>query len=225
MTTTVWLTTWQLGDDGVHVAVGDRIGWLACLPTDWAGQRLFGGRRTIDLEVDAHRADGYFVEESGAVVHSDGRVWSVRGVVAGVESVTIEYLRGRMGDEPVDGSAVTEAIAATDERSWGMCRAHDAAGFIVTLRDEQVEPTEPTLARSVWHAEPLPVVEIDREEASAQTTPEASGWPGPVVDAEPWAPLHPVEPDLREGETAVYFASYAEPADAAAHCRHPSHRA
>lgn len=223
MTTSVWLTAWQLGDDGIRVAVGDRVDWLACQPTEWVSRRLFGGRRAIDLEVDAHRADGCFVDESGAVEHSDARVWSVRGVVAGVESVTVAYRRGRMGDEPVEGSAAAETVAATDERSWGMCMAHDAAGFVVTLGDEHVEPTEATLARSVWDAEPLPTLEVDLAEASAQTSPEASGWPGELVDVEPWAPLVEEVTELAEGESVVRFATYDDP-DAAAHCRHPSHR-
>ncbi|SDH74628.1 DUF6578 domain-containing protein [Agrococcus jejuensis] len=224
MTRSIWLTTWQLGDDGVNVAVGDHVDWLAFLPTPWEGQRLFAGRRTIDLAVDAHRAAGIFRDAYGVVVSGDGALWSARGVVAGVEAVTVAYRPGAMGDEPVEGSATTEPIEATDDRSWGMCRAHDAAGFVVTLRDEHVQPIVPTLERSVWNAEPIPEIEMDTSDDGASTFADASGWPETLIDPEPWVPLHDEVPELAEGETVVLVASYDEP-DAASFCRHPSHRA
>ena len=73
--TDVWLTGWQVGDDGFDVALDEHVDW-ALVPMDqaWAA-RLFAGRRTVllqrDTEAEARGPRADWTHLSGRVVRID----------------------------------------------------------------------------------------------------------------------------------------------------------
>jgi hypothetical protein len=123
--TDVWLTEWQVGDDGFDVALGEHVDW-ALVPMDqaWAS-RLFAGRRTVLLQRDT---------EAGARGHRTD--WTYRsGRVVRIDQVSVRY---RPTQAPAEHGLVPETGGAMQHsvRSLWAPRAHHGqiVGWIVRLR-------------------------------------------------------------------------------------------
>ncbi|WP_370449220.1 DUF6578 domain-containing protein [Cryobacterium sp. TMB3-1-2] len=125
--TDVWLTEWQVGDDGFDVALGGHVDW-ALIPMDqgWAS-RLFAGRRTVLLQRDT---------EAGARGHRTD--WTYRsGRVVRIDQVSVRY-RPAQAQAPAERGLVPETGGAMQHsvRSLRTPRTHHGriVGWIVRLR-------------------------------------------------------------------------------------------
>jgi hypothetical protein len=112
-TAVVWLTGWQMEEDGLRIAVGERVAWRLTSPDRRWMTRLFATRRMIDFALDTY-VDAV---RSNPVV-------SVSGVVVNVEAVTAR-------SETMGDSIVRSVASSTD-----VFRARPrvgVTGFLVTL--------------------------------------------------------------------------------------------
>ncbi|MCI2957030.1 hypothetical protein MN032_04940 [Agromyces atrinae] len=101
----VWLTDWQLAEDHLLIAVGDRVEWtLYPADANWVS-RLFGDRLVIDWQFDTY---GDAVDQP-----------SIRtsGTVTGLQGVRCRQVRTDEGIVPVTGSATLLPVTDTSG-SW-----------------------------------------------------------------------------------------------------------
>ncbi|TFC87764.1 DUF6578 domain-containing protein [Cryobacterium sp. TMT4-31] len=72
--TDVWLTEWQVAEDGFDVALDQHVDWhLVSMDADWATQ-LFAGHRTISLQLDTYAEARRHPTEALVWTHLTGRV-------------------------------------------------------------------------------------------------------------------------------------------------------
>ncbi|POH64772.1 hypothetical protein C3B61_11435 [Cryobacterium zongtaii] len=72
--TDVWLTEWQVAEEGFDVALDHYVDWqLVPMDDDWATQ-LFAGRRTISLQLDTYAEARRHPTETLVWTHLTGRV-------------------------------------------------------------------------------------------------------------------------------------------------------
>ena len=90
--TDVWLTEWQVAEDGFDVAVDQRVEWaLVAMDQDWVA-RLFAGRRAIPLQLDA------YAEATRDIL--DPLVWThLSGRVARIDQISVRYYRSEVAEE------------------------------------------------------------------------------------------------------------------------------
>ena len=127
--TDVWLTEWQVADDGIDVAVGEQVDWnLVAMDQQWAA-RLFGGRRRISLELDTY-ADAT-LDVNNPVLWN-----AVSGRIIRIDQVSVRY---HPSEDPADhGSRVPETGGAMQHSvpSLWKRRAHhgELVGWIVRIQ-------------------------------------------------------------------------------------------
>jgi hypothetical protein len=126
--TAVWLTEWQVAEIHLDVGVGDHVDWML-VPMDvpWLN-RLFGERRTVDLQLDL------YAEEFGRDTH-----WaSVAGSVVGIEVVRCPMQQSTDPEDrgwiPVPGEAWTTQLDRTIHLPFD--DADNVYGFIVYVRED-----------------------------------------------------------------------------------------
>jgi len=128
--TDVWFTEWQVAEDGLDVALDQRVDWsLVPMDQNWAS-RLFAGRRTIPLQLDTY-ADA--VRDP-----SDRSEWTqVSGRVARIDQISVRYHPSKDPEER--GVLVPETAGAMQHsvRSFRQTRSHHGkiVGWIVRVRE------------------------------------------------------------------------------------------
>ena len=127
--TPVWFTRWQVDEARLDVGVGDEVDWrLTPMDLPWL-TRLFGARRTVDLQLD------FYAEALG----DEQEYSSVAGAVVGVEVVrcpmhlSTDPSEG-VGWVPVPGQAWTTRLDRT--RDLPDTNAENVYGFIVHVRED-----------------------------------------------------------------------------------------
>jgi len=128
--TDVWLTDWQVADDGRDVAVGEQVDWsLVPMDQPWAA-RLFAGRRMIPLQLDTY-ADA-------TLDRNNPGLWTaVSGRVIRIDQVSVRYYPS---DDPADhGSRIPETGCAMQHSvpSLWKRRAHhgELVGWVVRVQE------------------------------------------------------------------------------------------
>ena len=125
--TDVWLTEWQVAEDGFDVELDQRVDWaLIPMDQDWAA-RLFAGRRTVPLQRDTYAEA---TRDAGA---SD---WThLSGRVARIDQISVRY---QPSDSPAEHGLVPETGGAMQHSvpSLHQPRAHHGriVGWIVRVR-------------------------------------------------------------------------------------------
>jgi len=128
--TDVWLTEWQVAEDGLDVALDQRVDWsLVPMDQNWAS-RLFAGRRAIPLQLDTY-ADA--VRDP-----SDRSEWTqLSGRVARIDQISVRYHpsedpKERGGLVPETGGAMQHSVP-----SLRQTRGHHGkiVGWIVRVRE------------------------------------------------------------------------------------------
>lgn len=127
--TDVWLTEWQVAEDGLDVAVGQHVDW-ALVPMDqsWVA-RLFAGRRTIPLQLDTYADAKRDISDPSAFTLLSGRV-------ARIDQISVQY---QPSDDPAErGVRLPEAGGAMQHTvvSLRKPRAYhgELVGWIVRVR-------------------------------------------------------------------------------------------
>ena len=96
----VWLTEWQVAEDGLDVAVGQRVEWtLVPMDQDWIA-RLFAGRRAVPLQLDT------YAEATRDI--SDPLLWThLSGRVARIDQISVRFYSSEVPEERGVGVAET----------------------------------------------------------------------------------------------------------------------
>ncbi|MBE7163337.1 MAG: hypothetical protein INR72_19020 [Williamsia herbipolensis] len=120
----VWLTEWQVAEDGFDAHVGEHVTWdLVPMDDDWV-DRLWAGRRSIGLQRDT-----YWDGPEGAVAQR------VPGTVVRIDQVSVRYVQDPDGSGlvPEDGAARQQAVSSL----WPRVPHHGSiVGWVVTLRPD-----------------------------------------------------------------------------------------
>ena len=127
--TDVWLTEWQVAEDGFDVALDQHVDWaLVPMDQDWLA-RLFAGRRTVRLQLDTYAEAVRDSREASDWTQLSGRV--VRIDQISVPHHTSEDPAERGVRVPETGGAVQHSV-----RSLRKPRAHhgELVGWIVRVR-------------------------------------------------------------------------------------------
>ncbi|ANP73449.1 hypothetical protein PA27867_2501 [Cryobacterium arcticum] len=125
--TDVWLTEWQVAEDGFKVELDQRVDWaLVPMDQDWLA-RLFAGRRTVPLQRDT------YAEATRDLGASD---WTyLSGRVARIDQISVRY---QLSDDPAEHGLVPEPGGAMQHTvpSLHKPRAHHGriVGWIVRVR-------------------------------------------------------------------------------------------
>ena len=128
--TDVWLTEWQVTEDGFDVALDQRVDWtLVPMDQEWV-TRLFSGRRTFPLPARHLRPN-----------NADTRETSWTGLsfpVACLESISFISVRYQPSEDPAEDGLVPETGGAVQHSvpSLQRPRAHhgEIVGWIVRVR-------------------------------------------------------------------------------------------
>ncbi|TFD26983.1 hypothetical protein [Cryobacterium cryoconiti] len=98
--TDVWLTEWQVAEDGFDVAVDQHVDW-ALVPMDqnWVA-RLFVGRRTVSLQLDVYAEATQDLSEPLVWAHLSGHV-------ARIDQISVRYYPSEVPEERGVGVAET----------------------------------------------------------------------------------------------------------------------
>ena len=98
--TDVWLTEWQVAEDGFDVAVDQRVEWaLVPMDQDWVA-RLFAGRRAVSLQLDAYAEATQDILAPLVWTHLSGRV-------ARIDQISVRCYRSEVPKERGVGVAET----------------------------------------------------------------------------------------------------------------------
>lgn len=126
--TDVWLTEWQVAEDGFDVALDENVDWaLVPMDQDWAA-RLFAGRRTVDLQRDSYAEPLQDASETAGWTRLCGRVTRI-------DQISVRYQQSNgpadPGPVPVIGGASQHSVHNLHTE-----RAHHGAlvGWIVRVR-------------------------------------------------------------------------------------------
>ncbi len=128
--TDVWLTQWQVAEDGLDVALDQHVDW-ALVPMDqgWLA-RLFAGRRTVPLQLDTY---------ADAVRNrSDPSAWTLlSGRVARIDQISVRYDPSEDSAEPGErlpevGGAMQHSVLSLQKP-----RAYhgELVGWILRIRE------------------------------------------------------------------------------------------
>lgn len=122
--TDVWLTEWQVTEDGFDVVLDEEVDWLL-VPMDqqWCA-RMFDGRRSVSLQRDTYA--GAVGERYG---HSE---WTrLSGHVTRIDQVSVRYPTDRGAGLAEEGSAMQHTVSSVQER-----RSHHGSlvGWVVRIR-------------------------------------------------------------------------------------------
>lgn len=125
--TDVWFTEWQVAEDGLDVALDQRVNWsLVPMDQNWVS-RLFAGRRTIPLQLDTY---------ADAVRDRSDRT-QLSGRVARIDQISVRYHPSKDPEER--GALVPETGGAVQHGVWSFrqSRGHDGkvVGWVVRLRE------------------------------------------------------------------------------------------
>lgn len=125
----MWLTQWQVAEDGLDVALDQHVDWaLVPMDQDWLAS-LFAGRRTVPLQLDTY---------ADAVRNlSDPSAWTLlSGRVARIDQISARYHPSEDSAEsgarlPEGGGAMQHSVLSLQKP-----RAHhgELAGWIVRIR-------------------------------------------------------------------------------------------
>ncbi|WP_394252019.1 DUF6578 domain-containing protein [Arthrobacter pityocampae] len=121
----VWLTEWQVSEDGFDVALDERVDWeLVSMDQEWLA-RMFAGRRPLTLQRDTY---------AGLVGEIDGpSEWTrLSGRVTRIDQVSVRYPVDRGSGLAEVGSAMQHTVSSVQER-----RSHDGTlvGWVIRIRD------------------------------------------------------------------------------------------
>lgn len=126
--TDVWLTEWQVAEDGFDVALDQCVDWtLVPMDQDWAA-RLFAGRRTIPLQRDTYAEATRDTRETLDWTQLAGRV-------ARIDQISVRYQPSEDASEhglvPETGGAMQHSVRSLHKR-----RAHhgEIVGWIVRVQ-------------------------------------------------------------------------------------------
>ena len=128
--TDVWFTEWQVAEDGLDVALDQRVDWsLVPMDQNWVC-RLFAGRRSIPLQLDTY-ADA--VRDP-----SDPSDWTqLSGRVARIDQISVRHHPSKDPEErgvpaPETGGAEQHSVL-----SFRQSRGHhgEVVGWIVRVRE------------------------------------------------------------------------------------------
>ncbi|MHA7293552.1 DUF6578 domain-containing protein [Arthrobacter sp. HLT1-21] len=123
--TDVWLTEWQVSEDGFSVALDEEVDWeLVPMDQEWL-HRMFAGRRLVTLQRDTYAG---FVGE----IYDRSEWTHLSGQVTRIDQVSVRYpVDNRTGLAEV-GSAMHHTVSSVQER-----RTHDGrlVGWVVRIRD------------------------------------------------------------------------------------------
>lgn len=127
--TDVWLTEWQVAEDGFDVAVGERVDWaLTTMDQQWI-RRLLGDRRTVPLHRDTY-ADAPSGDARQSARHD------LSGVVTRIDQVSVRFVGS---DDPADGGGLVPECGGAHQHSVSALsdrRPHHGSitGWIVRVR-------------------------------------------------------------------------------------------
>lgn len=128
--TDVWLTEWQVSEDGFDVALDEEVDWeLVPMDQEWL-DRMFAGQRLIPLQRDTYAG---FVGE----LYSRSEWTRLSGRVTRIDQVSVRYpVDSRTGLAEI-GSAMQHTVASVRER-----RKHDGSlvGWVIRIRDKESLP-------------------------------------------------------------------------------------
>lgn len=128
--TDVWLTEWQVSEDGFDVAVDEAVDWeLVPMDQEWL-DRMFAGRRPVSLQRDTYAG---FVGEM-----YDRSQWThLSGRVTRIDQVSVRYPVDSRTGLAETGSAMQHNVSNVQER-----RTHDGSlvGWVVRIRDFVQKP-------------------------------------------------------------------------------------
>lgn len=122
----VWLTQWQVEEDGFEVAVGERVEWsLTEMDQDWV-DRLLTQHRLVPLQLDSSDEDLHGTEP---LARRD-----LSGVVTRIDQVSVRFVNDPTGP----GTRVPERLGAQQHSvsSLSERRPHhgDVTAWIVRIR-------------------------------------------------------------------------------------------
>ena len=126
--TDVWLTEWQVAEDGFDVALDQRVDWtLVPMDQDWV-IRLFSGRRTVPLQRDTYAEATRDSREISDWTQLSGRV-------ARIDQISVRY---HPSEDPAEHGLVPETGGAVQHSvlSLRKPRAHHGqiVGWIVRVQ-------------------------------------------------------------------------------------------
>jgi hypothetical protein len=128
--TDVWLTEWQVAEDGFDVAVDQRVEWaLVPMDQEWLA-RLFAGRRAVPLQLDTYA--------EATRDNLDPLVWThLSGRVARIDQISVRYYRSEVPDERGVGVAETGGAMQHSVLSMRQPRAFHGqlVGWIVRVQE------------------------------------------------------------------------------------------
>ncbi|MGO1385852.1 MAG: DUF6578 domain-containing protein [Microbacterium gubbeenense] len=128
--TDVWLTEWQVTEDGFDVALDQRVDWtLVPMDQEWV-TRLFSGRRTFPLQRDTYAQTTRDTRETSDWTQLSGRV-------SRIDQISVRY---QPSEDPAEHGLVPETGGAVQHSvpSLQRPRAHhgEIVGWIVRVRGE-----------------------------------------------------------------------------------------
>ncbi len=130
--TDVWLTEWQVSEDGFGVALHEEVDWVL-VPMDqkWLA-RLFEGRRAVSLQRDTYAGPA-------GELYSASSWTRLAGQVTRIDQVSVRFAES---NDPADhgtgfaeiGGAMQHAVSSVQEP-----RGHHGSlvGWIVRIRDSR----------------------------------------------------------------------------------------
>ncbi|MFJ4221156.1 DUF6578 domain-containing protein [Curtobacterium luteum] len=125
--TDVWLTEWQVDEDGFDVAVGERIAWTVYESDQPWIDLILSAPRTVPLQRDT------YAHERSAAELTTGR--DLRGVVTRIDQVSVRFVSAaRAGySEPETRGGQQHSVSALSDR-----RPHHGSitGWIVRVTDD-----------------------------------------------------------------------------------------
>ena len=128
--TDVWFTEWQVAEDGLDVALDQRVDWsLVPMDQNWVS-RLFAGRRTIPLQLDIYADAVRDPSDPSDRTQLSGRV-------ARIDQISVRHHPSKDPEER--GVPVPETGGANQHSvlSFRQSRGHhgEVVGWIVRVRE------------------------------------------------------------------------------------------
>jgi hypothetical protein len=127
--TDVWLTQWQIAEEGINVETGEDVHWaLISMDQAWAG-RLLGNRRAINLQLDTY---------ADATRGSDDPSWTqLAGRVERIDQISmLREQPGRTSEAAEEQTSGFGEAVQHEVTSLRTLRAHDGdiVGWVVRVR-------------------------------------------------------------------------------------------
>jgi hypothetical protein len=120
----VWLTEWQVSEDGFDVVLGEEVDWaLVPMDREWLA-RMFAGRRAVSLQRDTYAGAAGERYGPSEWTHLSGRVTRI-------DQVSVRYPGTRGTGLAEAGSAMQHTVSSVQRR-----RSHDGnlVGWVVRIQ-------------------------------------------------------------------------------------------